>query len=273
MSLSEPYLIDSHCHLDFPEFQEDIEGVIDRAHAAGVEGMVTICTHASKFRTIADIAERFAHKNVWCSIGTHPHHAAEESEAGITAEEIIRLARTSNRLVGLGECGLDYYYDNSPREDQRKSFAMQLEVSKELDLPVLIHTRDAEKDTIRILKNAGAGTANGPKGLLHCFSGSRQLAEAALELGFHISFSGIITFNKSEDLRETAKMVPSDRLLVETDAPFLAPVPKRGKTNEPAYTAHTAKCLAEIKEMTPAELASITTANFMKLFDRARTAQ
>ena len=260
-------LIDSHCHLDFPDFQGDVAGVVDRAHAAGVGGMVTICTHTSKFHALAEIAATFAHKNVWCSIGTHPHHAAEESERDMTPGRMIELAKTSARLVGVGECGLDYYYDNSPREDQRKSFAMQVEVAKELDLPVLIHTRDAEDDTLRILKEAGK-----VKGLLHCFSGSRRLAEEALSLGFHISFSGILTFNKSQDLRDTARIVPLDRLLVETDAPFLAPVPMRGKTNEPAYTVHTAACLADLKQVSEEELALCTTANFFKLFDKARMA-
>ncbi len=258
-------LIDSHCHLDFPDFQKDQAGVISRAHAAGVCGMVTISTHISRFPAVSRIAEIFAHKNVWCTVGTHPHHSAEEEEVDVTAEQISLLAQHP-RVVGIGECGLDYYYDNSPRDEQLKSFAMQLDVAKTLDLPVIVHTRNADEDTLRLMQEAGPNV----RGLLHCFSGSTALAMAALDMGFYISLSGILTFNKAEDLRETVRQIPLERLLVETDSPFLAPVPLRGKTNEPAYTVHTAKKLAEIKGVSLEELAQATTANFFKVFTRAQ---
>lgn len=258
-------LIDSHCHLDFPEFAEDLPEVVARAHAAGVGGMISISTHVSRFPQVVAIAEAYADQNVWCSVGTHPHHADEEDESQVTPDNLIRLA-AHPRVVGIGECGLDYYYEHSPRDVQRERFRMQMDVAKTLDLPLIVHTRDAEDDTLALLREAGSAL----RGVLHCFSSSRALAEAALELGFYISLSGILTFNKSDDLRETARHIPLDRLLVETDAPFLAPVPLRGKRNEPAHTVHTAKRLAELKGVSLEALAEATTANFFSLFTRAR---
>lgn len=256
-------LIDSHCHLDFSDFKDEVPALLERARAAGVGGMITICTHASKFAQVAAIAETYADSNVWCSLGIHPHHAGEPDEQ-VTASDLLKLA-THPRLVAIGECGLDYYYDHSPRDLQQRSFELQIEVAKQLDLPVVIHSREADDDTIRILRAAGPQL----RGVMHCFSGTRRLCEAALEIGFYISLSGILTFNKSQELRDIAADVPLDRLLVETDAPYLAPMPLRGKRNEPAFVAHTAAKLAEVKGVSTAEIARVTTGNFSRLFTRA----
>jgi len=259
-------LIDSHCHLDFEDFGTEVPEVIARAHAAGVGGMITICTHASKFAQVAAVADKFAAQNVWCSVGIHPHHAGDEAEQ-VSAADIIALSKHP-RVVGIGECGLDYYYNHSVADAQIKSFEMQIEAALAEDLPVIIHSREADDDTIRILKAAGPKL----RGVMHCFSGTRRLAEAALEIGFYISLSGILTFNKSQDLRDIARDVPLDKLLVETDSPYLAPVPLRGKRNEPAYTAHTAAKLAEIKGLPVEQMGEITSANFFTLFNRAKLA-
>lgn len=257
-------IIDSHCHLDFPDFGEELSEIISRAHKQGVTGMTTICTHYSKFAQVAAIAEKYAAQNVWCTLGIHPHHSADEAEQ-VTAQQIIDTANHP-RLIGIGECGLDYFYDHSDRVSQAKCFEMQLEAAVKLDLPVIIHSRDADDDTIRILKNAGPKL----RGVMHCFSGTRKLCEEALALGFYISCSGIITFNKSEELRQIVKDVPLDRLLVETDAPYLAPVPLRGKRNEPAYTMHTAEKLAVMLSLPLNTIAKATSANFFTLFDKAK---
>ena len=259
-------LIDSHCHLDFEDFGTEVPEVIARAHAAGVGGMITICTHASKFAQVAAVADKFAVQNVWCSVGIHPHHAGDAAEQ-VSAADIMALSKHP-RVVGIGECGLDYYYNHSVADAQIKSFEMQIEAALAEDLPVIIHSREADDDTIRILKAAGPKL----RGVMHCFSGTRRLAEAALEIGFYISLSGILTFNKSQDLRDIARDVPLDKLLVETDSPYLAPVPLRGKRNEPAYTAHTAAKLAEIKGLPVEQMGEITTANFFTLFNRAKLA-
>jgi len=259
-------IIDSHCHLDFEDFGTEVPEVIARAHAAGVGGMITICTHASKFAQVAAVADKFAVQNVWCSVGIHPHHAGDAAEQ-VSAADIMALSKHP-RVVGIGECGLDYYYNHSVADAQIKSFEMQIEAALAEDLPVIIHSREADDDTIRILKAAGPKL----RGVMHCFSGTRRLAEAALEIGFYISLSGILTFNKSQDLRDIARDVPLDKLLVETDSPYLAPVPLRGKRNEPAYTAHTAAKLAEIKGLPVEQMGEITTANFFTLFNRAKLA-
>jgi TatD DNase family protein len=255
-------LVDSHCHLDFPDFAEERDRVVERARGAGVGLMLTICTHVSKFEQVHEVTR--AYDDVYCTVGVHPHHAAEENE-GSNLERLIELAGR-DKVVGIGETGLDYYYDQSPREVQRDSFRRHLRACMKTDQPVIVHTRDADEDTLAILKEEGAG--QGLRGLLHCFSSSRQLAESAVELGFYISFSGILTFKKSDELRETAKALPLDRLLVETDAPFLAPVPMRGKRNEPSFVRHTADTLAELRGVTAVELARLTTENFHRLFDR-----
>lgn len=255
-------LIDTHCHLDFPEFAEQRDAVLERARASGVARMITICTHASRFAGVKAVAESYP--DVFCSVGVHPHHSGE---AGELVEVDWLVAQSKHpKLVGLGETGLDYYYNNSPKDVQIESFRRHIHAALETDLPLIVHTRDADDDTARLLKEEGQGGKL--RGLLHCFSSSRKLGEQALELGFYISLSGIVTFKKSEELRAIAKDLPLDRLLIETDAPFLAPMPHRGKTNEPAYVVHTAACVAEVKGISLEELGRITTANALRVFNR-----
>ncbi|ASG22776.1 TatD family hydrolase [Nitrospirillum viridazoti] len=266
--IQKPFLIDSHCHLDFPDFADQRDAVVERARAAGVGAMLTICTHLSRFPQVHAVAQ--AYPDVWCTVGVHPHQALEEQE--LCTVETLRELAAYPKVVGLGETGLDYYYNKSPQEVQEASFRAHLTVARETGLPVIIHTRDADEDMIRILREEG-GAEGKLRGLLHCFSSSPELGRQALEMGLHISFSGIVTFKKSDELREFAKEVPLDRMLVETDAPFLAPVPMRGKTNEPSFVAHTARLLAEVKGMDPADLARATTATMLTLFDRIPPAE
>jgi TatD DNase family protein len=258
-------LVDSHCHLDFPAFAAETGAVISRANNAGVGHMLTICTRVRKFAEVLAIAERFP--EVTCSIGTHPHSATEERD--ITASEIIEQARHP-RVVAIGEAGLDYFYQKSSREDQEAGFRTHIAAARETGLPLVIHTRDADAETARILRDE---MARGPfKALLHCYTGGRELAETGIELGLYVSFSGILTFPKSDDLRALAASLPLDRLLVETDSPFLAPPPHRGKRNEPSYVRHVAKVLADVKGVSETEIANITTANFFMLFAKTRAA-
>ena len=255
-------LVDSHCHLDFPELGKDMDGVLARAAEAGVGAMVTICTRISEFDQVRAIAE--AHDNVWCTVGIHPHEAAREPL--VDAEALVRLAGHP-KVIGFGESGLDYFYEHSPRDVQKAQFRVHAAAARATGLPLVVHTRDADADTVRILQEEQAVGAF--PGLIHCFSTSRQLAENAVEMGFYISFSGIVTFRKAEDLRDTARDLPLDRLLVETDAPYLAPMPKRGKRNEPSYVVHTAAKLAEVRGIDPADLALATSDNFFRLFTKA----
>ncbi|RJF83960.1 TatD family deoxyribonuclease [Azospirillum cavernae] len=256
-------LVDSHCHLDFPDFAEELDAVVHRARAAGVGRMVTICTYLTRFDRILAVAERY--DDILCTVGVHPHQAAEEFDV-TTVEALVERARHP-KVIGLGETGLDYFYDKSPREQQQECFRRHIRASLDTGLPLIIHTRDADADTMRIVKEETAGQT--VKGLLHCFSSGRALADEALDYGFTLSLSGIVTFKKSEELRDIVKDVPLDRILVETDAPYLAPIPFRGKRNEPAYVAHTAACVAAIKGVSADELARITTDNFFRLFDKA----
>ena len=256
-------LVDSHCHLDFPDFAEDLDQLVDRAHANDVGVMLTIGTLTGAFDKVAGIAERF--EDVWCSVGVHPHEAATEPD--VDAERLIELARHP-KVVGIGETGLDYYYDNSPRTRQRESFRVHIQAARETGLPLIVHSRDADEDTASILEDEMTKGAFG--GVIHCFTAGPGLAERALALGFHISFSGIVTFKNADDLRAVAKTVPLDRLLVETDAPYLAPVPNRGKRNEPEFVRHTAALVAELKDVSLDEFAAATTANFFALFNAAR---
>ena len=255
-------LIDSHCHLDYLAKDNDVEALIARARDAGVGGIVTISTKLSTFPEILSIAQD--HEGLWCSVGVHPHHADEEG-LDDPAPLIERTADPS--VIGIGETGLDYFYDNAPREDQQRSFRAHIAASRETGLPLIVHTRDADADTIAILEEEYAKGAF--PGLIHCFTAGPELAQAVLEIGFYISVSGIVTFKRSDDLRATLRDVPLDRLLVETDAPFLAPVPHRGKTNEPSFVSHTANALAELKGVGAAELERITTENFFKVFSKA----
>ena len=259
-------LVDSHCHLDFPDFAPDLDGTVERARAAGVGLMLTISTKLSQFPSVLAVAERYP--DVWCSVGVHPHEAATEGQDA-TTDHLLELARHP-KVVGFGETGLDFYYEHSPREAQETAFRAHIAAARQAGLPLIVHTRDADVEMGNILAEEMAlGTFGG---LLHCFSSSRQLADKAVELGFHISLSGIVTFKKSDELRAIAASVPMDRLLVETDAPYLAPVPMRGKRNEPAFVAHTAAKLAETKGVTPETLATATTENFLRLFSKVQPA-
>lgn len=253
-------LVDSHCHLDFPDFAEERDEIVARAGRAGVARMLTIGTHISRFDGVRSIAE--AYPNVWCTVGIHPHEAGGEE---VAADRLIELSNHA-KVVGFGETGLDYFYDHSPRQAQRARFRTHIEAARRAGLPVVIHTRDADDDLRAIIAEEMAQGAF--TGLIHCFSGGPELAEFAIDMGLYISVSGIVTFNKAEALRRTLAAVPLDRLLVETDAPYLAPVPKRGKRNEPAFVAHTAARLAEVKGVPVAELAEATTANFLRLFTK-----
>jgi TatD DNase family protein len=254
-------LIDSHCHLDYFTPME-LPLVLERARAAGVAEMVTIGTSMVQSTKLPAITE--AHPDIWCTVGVHPHHAAE---APIPAPETLVEMTRHPRVIGIGESGLDYFYDRSPRDVQAENFRANIRGAQLAGVPLAIHARDADDDIATILRQETerAGTF---AFLLHCFSSTRALAEAALELGGFISFSGILTFPRSNELREIARDVPLDRLLVETDSPYLAPVPFRGKRNEPGYVAHTAKVLAELRGMTPEALADLTTANFRRLFPK-----
>lgn len=256
-------LVDSHCHLDFPDFQDDLEGVVGRARDAGVGHFLTICTHITKFEQVRAVAEKF--DDMHCTVGIHPHEAGNEPE--VDTARLIDIATHDAKVVAFGETGLDFFYDHSPREIQARQFRTHIRASREIGLPVVIHTRDADAEMQAILEEE---MAEGPfTGVIHCFSSGPELAEKAVELGLYISLSGIVTFKKAEELRETARRVPLDRLLVETDSPYLAPVPKRGKRNEPAFVAHTAACVADLHGLSPDELANQTTENFFRLFSKA----
>jgi TatD DNase family protein len=254
-------LVDSHCHLDFPDFAEERDAVVARAAAAGVGMMVTISTRIKRFESVLAVAE--AHDNVFCSVGTHPHNAGEEVD--VAGAEIVRLS-AHPKVVAIGEAGLDYFYDRSPRDIQAAVFRKHIGAARETGLPLVIHSRDADSDMETILRDE-RGKGAFPF-ILHCFSSGATLAAAGVELGGYVSFSGILTFKKSEELREIAKSIPHDRLLVETDAPYLAPVPFRGKRNEPAYVAHTAAVLAETIGSSADEAAALTTANFFRCFSK-----
>lgn len=255
-------LIDSHCHLDFPELAGDEAGVLARAHAAGVGGMLTIGTRLDQFERVRAVAER--HDNVWCSVGVHPHEAKEEGQR--TPGRLIEATRHP-KVIGIGETGLDFYYEHSPREEQAESFRTHIAAARETGLPLIVHTRDADAETGDMLEEEyGRGAFTG---LLHCFSSGPEVARRALELGFYISISGIVTFKAAEALRTIVRDLPLDRLLVETDAPYLAPIPKRGKTNEPAFVTHTAAKVAELKAVSMATLEAATTENFFRLFAKA----
>lgn len=255
-------LIDSHCHLDFEALAGDIDGVLARAEAAGVTGMVTISTLVEKFSTYAAIAERYP--NVWCSVGTHPHNA--DQELHITVDELVRLS-AHPRCIAIGEAGLDYFYDNAPREAQATGLRRHIAAARLTGLPLVIHSRQADDDMAAILEEE-TGQGAFPF-VLHCFTAGMELARRALALGGYVSFSGIITFRNAEEIRDVAKIVPSDRYLVETDAPYLAPIPHRGQSNEPSYVRHTAEKLAEVRGVSLEQLASESTANFARLFSKA----
>lgn len=254
-------LVDSHCHLDFPDFAEERDSIIARAGVAGVALMVSICTRIRKIEQIRAISERYA--NVFHSVGTHPHNAGDER--GIPASEIIELA-SHPKCVAIGEAGLDYFYDKAPRDAQAEGLRIHIAAARKTGLPLVIHARDADADMEMILQDE-TGKGAFPF-LLHCFSSGQRLADVGVELGGYVSFSGILTFKRSEDIRAIAKTVPHDRLLVETDAPYLAPQSHRGKRNEPAYVSETAAVLADTIGVSKDEIARITTGNFFRLFGK-----
>ena len=258
-------MIDSHCHLNYKGLVEDQAKVVARARAAGVTGMLNISTREREWGEV--IAAAAANPDIWASVGIHPHEADEHPD--IDTERLIEAA-AHPRVIGIGETGLDYYYDHSDRERQRVSFRAHINASRETGLPLIVHTRDAEEDTLAILtEEMGKGAY---PALIHCFTASGAFADAVLELGLVISISGIATFKNAKELQETAARLPSDRLLIETDAPFLAPVPHRGKTCEPAYVADTARFLATLRGESVEDLVAATTSNFFRLFTKARPA-
>jgi len=254
-------LIDSHCHLDFPDFGGDLDGVVARAKGADVERIVTISTRIKRQHDLIAIVERFS--DVFCSVGTHPHHAHEELD--IAVEDIVRRSEHP-KVVAIGEAGLDYHYDHSPRDAQERGFRNHIAAARATGLPLVIHSRDADADMARILEEeTGKGAF---PAVLHCFTGGPELARRAIALGLSISFTGIVTFKKSDELRAIAASLPADRFLVETDAPYLAPGPYRGKRNEPAYVVETAKVLADVRGVSLDEIAQQTTQNFFRLFGK-----
>ncbi|MGB3537486.1 MAG: TatD family hydrolase [Mesorhizobium sp.] len=254
-------LVDSHCHLDFPDFAEEREAIVARALDVGIGRMVTISTRVKKFAQVIEIAETF--DPVYCSVGTHPHNADEELD--VSVDDLVRLS-SHRKVVAIGEAGLDYHYDKAPRDAQAQGFRTHIAAARITGLPLVIHARDADADMTAILEEE-TGKGAFPF-ILHCFSSGRGLAEAGVALGGYVSFSGILTFKNSAELRAIAADVPRDRLLVETDAPYLAPVPFRGKRNEPSFVAQTAKVLAETIGVSEAEIAEITTDNFFRLFSK-----
>ncbi len=254
-------LVDSHCHLDFPDFADELDDVVQRARDAGLGRMITICTRVKKFQQILAVAERF--DDVFCSVGTHPHNADEELD--VTAQQLVDLSK-HKKVVAIGEAGLDYHYDKAPRDAQARGFRTHIAAARETGLPLVIHARSADDDMIAILEEetrAGAFPA-----VLHCFSSGRELALRGIDLGLYVSFSGILTFKNSQDIRDIAKEMPMDRVLVETDAPYLAPVPNRGKRNEPGFVVNTATTLAEVWEKPVDKVWQQTTENFFTLFSK-----
>lgn len=258
--------VDSHCHLNFDEFSNEVDEIIQRAKDQKIETLLTICTTLEEANSLLDLTSQY--QNIFCTIGIHPHEAEATLEK-ISLEDLkiwLKGYTQQPKVVGIGEAGLDFYYEHSPRKRQQEVFEAHIEVACTENLPLSVHTRDAEKETIELLRNA-SGKA---RGVIHCFTGSQWLADEALALGFYISISGIVTFAKAEALREVVRTIPLDRLLVETDAPFLAPIPHRGKRNEPAMMIRTAEKVAELKGVTLEEIAQATTRNFFDLFSKAK---
>lgn len=256
-------VVDSHCHLDFEGMEDNLPGVLQRAAEAGVDRMVSISSRVRKFDNLLRIANE--NTNVFCTVGTHPHNAHEELD--VTSDELVRLAEANPKCVGIGEVGLDYHYDLSPRDAQAQGFRTHIDAARRTGLPLVIHSREAEDDTILILQDEMAKGRFTP--LLHCFTSHRRLADAAVAMGGYVSFSGILTYKTAEDLRETAAALPLDRIIVETDSPYLAPIPYRGKSNEPAFVVKTLETLAKTRGLPVEDMARITTENFFRLFAKA----
>jgi TatD DNase family protein len=260
--MSQPQIVDSHCHLDFPDFENELDDVVARASDAGVGMMVSIGTKLRDFDKVLKVAETY--DNIVCTVGIHPHEA--EAEPDVATERLIDMSRHP-KVVGIGETGLDYFYEHAPRDAQKNNFLAHIAASRETKLPLVIHTRDADDDMAEILTSEmGKGAF---PALLHCFSSSRALGMKALDLGLYISLSGIVTFKSAKDLQETVKDMPLERLLVETDAPYLAPIPNRGKRNEPSFVAHTAAKVADLQGIDVDALTRATTDNFFRLFEKA----
>jgi TatD DNase family protein len=258
-------IVDSHCHLNFSDFAEDFGEVLQRAKAAGVTTMQTICTHMNEFPEVLAIAEQ--HPFIFCSVGVHPNRVAESPLVSLTA---LLEAAQHPKVIGIGETGLDYYYDTSPKDLQIESFRTHIAAARVTGLPLIVHTRDAEEDTIAILKEESAKGAF--PFLIHCFTSTQRLAEESIKLGGYISLSGILTFKNAKDIQATAKQIPLENILIETDAPYLAPVPMRGKRNEPAFTRHVCEFLAGLRHISAEDCAQQTTANFFTLFHKAKAA-
>lgn len=252
-------LVDSHCHLDFPDFSAELDDIVERAKAAGIHRIVTISTRVKQFDRVLAIAEKY--EEVFCSVGTHPHNADEELD--ISVDDLCRLS-DHPKVVAIGETGLDYHYDNSPRAAQAEALRRHVAAARSTGLPLVIHSRDADEDMAAILSEESEKGSF--PAVLHCFSSGRRLAEKGVDLGHYVSFSGILTFNRAEELRAIARDLPEDRILVETDAPYLAPTPYRGKRNEPAYVAETARVLAQTRNVSIEQIREQTTDNFFRLF-------
>jgi TatD DNase family protein len=261
--MTQPFIVDSHCHLDFPELSQRLPEVLASARANGVGVMLTISTRVRQFDRLRAIVE--THDEIWCSIGTHPHNADEEPD--VTAEELARIAEHP-KVVAIGECGLDYHYTFSSREGQERSFRTHIAAARQTGLPVIVHSREAEERTAQVMEEEFARGAY--PSVLHCFSSKRQLAERGLAIGSYVSFSGIATFKSAVEIQEVAASAPADRILVETDAPYLAPVPMRGKTNEPAFVAYTLRHIAGLRGVDEAELSRTTSENFFRLFAKVK---
>ena len=254
-------IVDSHCHLDYDGLQDQLPAVLQRCEVAGVGLVLSISSLVKNRAKLIAIVEE--HDNVFCTIGTHPHHAHEELD--VSKADLIALTHHP-KVVGLGEAGLDYHYDKSPRDAQMQGFRNHIAAARETGLPLVIHTREAEDDTARVLEEE---MAKGKfKAVLHCFTSQTWLAEKGVELGLYVSFSGILTYKTAQNLRDAAKALPEDRILVETDAPYLAPVPMRGKSNEPSFVSHTLEVLAETRGVSRDHMARVTSANFFRLFDK-----
>lgn len=254
-------LVDSHCHLNFPELKDRTDDIIKNANAQGVKYFLTVNTRLSEYDFLKNLTEQYG--SVFCSVGVHPHDVKDHDI--LTLSENLAVALKNTKTIALGETGLDYYYGNTPPNEQKKSFNIHIECAKQFKVPLIIHTRDADEDTINTLLPYKQNIT----GVFHCFSGGLELAKKALDLGFYISFSGIITFKKALDLMEIVKYVPVDRILVETDSPFLAPIPHRGKPNEPANVRFIAQKIATLKNLDIDIIETQTTQNFFKLFSKA----
>jgi TatD DNase family protein len=258
-------LIDSHCHLNDPKLKEDLPQILERAKTLEIERMLTISTELKEVPDLEALSDTYP--QIYHTVGVHPHEVGSE---GIPSTDALKKYLKHPKAIGIGETGLDYYYEHSDRLQQKESFRNHIQVMKETGLPLIIHSRDAEDDILKILKEESVKKCKNP-GVIHCFSGTEKFAQETLDLGFYISLSGILTFKNAESIRETAKFVPLDRLLVETDAPYLAPIPHRGKRNEPSFVAHTAEKLAELRNLTTQEIARVTTENFFTLFSKAES--